>query len=219
VELVLYNTPVVTYFEDGTKRIYTGGYNSQSTAKFINAYLLGWVNGGGGDHLRWVSSTHGTIKINNELWLDNRDNTNKPINPEPFVVHAIDRKAKKEVMKDYAAFMDYAIGLGRLTNWDKPEEAGTPHAHQWRELMQSEDIDDHVRAYKVAVWNCGRNIYGYHNGGWANRWKCNEAMFKRWMTDVVMSEHGDKILVRKELPIGEYKKDPNCRWAKINRMV
>jgi hypothetical protein len=201
VAAVLYNTPVVTWYEDGTTRLYTGGHNSQSTAAFMQRFLPGYVTGAGSSCLRWVTQAHGTIKIDNELWLDA---SGSPIDPDPFVVHRINRHAKKEVTKQYAAFMQYAVARGRLTEWRRDPYAGGYRTPQdLADLMASEALEDHAAAYLSVVGEIGQ---------W--KWTGDEAAFERYMTDLMLRLYGDDILTRIALPIGEYKKDSYAIYAR-----
>jgi hypothetical protein len=218
IACVLYNTKVVTYFEDGRIRLDSGGYRTQSTAKFMQRLLgRGCVAiGQRGHHLRW--HVNGSVykiagNYNHELWLDA---DLKPINPLPFIVHAVDRVAMKEVKAKYAPFLKYAIGLGKLTEWAKPESS---RQHGWRidsslqEGALSGDLEVWAAVFNDFVEQSGRVRSHWAPGtGYTREWVCNQTMFQTYMREFIKKAHRNEVFVKEALPIGEFKLDTNIKY-------
>jgi hypothetical protein len=219
IACVLYHTKVVTYFEDGRIRLDSGGYCTQSTAKFMQRLLPAGnvTTGQRGHHLRW--HVNGSVykiagNYDHALWLDA---DHKPINPLPFIVHAVDRVAMKEVKAKYAPFIKYAVGMGRLTEWARNEDVSL-RSFQHRsvaDLMTSGELDDFATAFKLAVTACGR--YGGRwdsaTGRYDREWVCHEAAFRNYMREFIKRTHHTEVFVKEALPIGQFKLDSNAKYA------
>jgi hypothetical protein len=227
IACVLYHTKVVTYFEDGRIRLDSGGYCTQSTVKFMQWLLpAGSVTiGQRGHHLRW--HVNGSVykiegKYDQVLWL-RRPTADEPpqvapipINPLPFIVHAVDRVAMKAVKAKYAPFIKYAVGMGRLTEWARNEDVSL-RSFQHRsvaDLMTSGELDDFATAFKLAVTACGR--YGGRwdsaTGRYDRVWVCHEAAFRKYMLEFIKRTHHTEVFVKEALPIGQFKLDSNIKY-------
>lgn len=108
----LYSTDVVTYFPDGSITIYTGGWNTMSTMKFINWVSMMSVSSGKG-HV-WLMDNQGkyhpfydTIRV---------DANNAVINPKPFVRRVVDRQKSAEVRKAIKPFTDFCTTMLKLSD-------------------------------------------------------------------------------------------------------
>ena len=108
----LYSTDVVTYFPDGSITIYTGGWNTMSTMKFINWVSLVSVSSSKG-HV-WLMDNQGkyhpfydTIRV---------DANNAVINPKPFVRRVVDRQKSAEVRKAIKPFTDFCTTMLKLSD-------------------------------------------------------------------------------------------------------
>lgn len=228
IACVLYRTKVVTYFEDGRIRLDSGGYCTQSTVKFMQRLLpSGYVTTGQrGHHLRW--HVNGLVykiagNYDNELWL-RRPTADEPpqvapipINPLPFIVHSVDRKAMKEVKAKYAPFIKYAVGMGRLTEWARPEDVPRLGWNGEQTLMQhmtSGELDDFVPAFKLAVTACGRygGKWDSATGTYHREWVCHEAAFRKYMREFIKRTHHTEVFVKEALPIGRFKLDSNIKY-------
>jgi hypothetical protein len=217
---VLYSTACVTYYEDGTIHLAHGGYISQSTCTFINRVAL--VSGVRVDKQRdclVVRVAGGEYKCGNDgLWLkyDETATVYVPVDPEPFKVTLVNRVAMREVKKHYAAFMQYAVGLGKLTQWDRPEVEG----HRWIDegdllnCMRGEDIDQWAWAYPRLLLSAGsyRQSFDYQARQWEHKWLCDKKRLDAQLTHMVKKAHASEVLVRETLPLGEHKKDANYKY-------
>lgn len=114
VECILYNTPVVTFWENGDVVIKHDGWNSVSTCNFIGE-VLGihssifnhntLVGFGGKDYIVPVEGL--TIKRNHN-WVY------EPVNPTPVIGHSLDRKGANNVRTFYKPFTAYLSSMCRL---------------------------------------------------------------------------------------------------------
>jgi hypothetical protein len=107
VAVTLYSTVIVRFMPDGTIRV-DGTYRSQTTRKALWEVLGSWAS-----------------LINNKIWIATNKGrepllTDKPtpmfrafdgglglVEPNPVIIHRIDRKAMNAVWRRYAAFRDY----------------------------------------------------------------------------------------------------------------
>jgi ribosomal protein L14 len=217
---VLYNTACVTYYEDGTIHLAHDGHVSQSTCTFINRVAP--VSGVRMDKQRdclVVRVAGGEYKCGKDgLWLkyDETATVYVPVDPEPFKVTLVNRVAMREVKKQYAAFMQYAVGLGKLTQWDRPEMEG----HRWVDekdvlnCMRGEDIDQWAWAYPRLLLAAGsiRQRFDYQARQWEHKWLCDKKRLDAHLTHMVKKAHASEVLVRVTLPLGEHKKDANYKY-------
>lgn len=223
---VLYHTACVIYYEDGTIHLQHGGYISQSTCKFIER--IAPVT-----HVRMdkqrdclvVRVAGGEYQCGNDgLWLcrptadEPPQVAHIPIDPVPFKITLVNRSAMREVKKQYAAFMQYAVGLGKLTQWDKPEGEG----HRWGNgseemlnAMRSDDIEGWAWAYRTLMWEAGSHRQEWvPGGGWTTSWVCDKKRLDARLTHMVKQVHAREVLVSEVLPLGEHKKDPNHKYRR-----
>ena len=213
---VLYRTACVTYYEDGTIYLAHGGYISQSTCRFIDRIApVSEVRMDKKRDCLVVRVAGGEYQCGNDgLWLRyNPESTSyAPVDPVPFKITLVNRAAMREVKKQYAAFMQYAVGLGKLTQWDKPEGEGVPvNAAELLEYMASDDMDQWAMAYRKLMWEAGSNQqnFNYQARQWEYRWVCNKKRLDAHLTHRVKKAHASEVLVSETLPLGEHKKDPN----------
>ena len=134
----------------------------------------------------------------------------------PFKITLVDLVAMREVRKQYAAFMTYAVGLGKLTQWDHPEGDGVPvGTAELLEYMAGDDMDQWAAAYRKLMWEAGANqhrlVYG---SGWTTSWLCDKKRVDAHLTHMVKKVHASEVLVRVTLPLGEHKKDPNHKYRR-----
>lgn len=228
IACVLYHTQCVTYYEDGTIHLAHGGYITQSTCKFIDR--IAPVTSVRMDTQRGclvVRVAGGEYKCGNDgLWLRyNPESTSYvPVDPVPFEVTLVNRTAMREMKKQYAAFMQYAVGLGKLTQWDKPDWDG----HRWSgsseemlDTIRGDDIEQWAWAYPRLLLQAGssQQSFDYQARQWEYKWVCNKQRFDTHLTHMVKKVHAKDVLVREALPLGEHKKDPNHKYVQYMREV
>ena len=106
----LYRTDCVIFYEDNSVTLATGGWNTISTRMFIGAIMRWDVSIGSApkdseSNVLYYQSTRKTF-----LWRDrvHLGVDRLPIDPEPCVVHRVNRRAMNEVRKLNAPFLRYA---------------------------------------------------------------------------------------------------------------
>ena len=219
---VLYRTACVTYYEDGTIYLAPGGYISQSTCRFIES--IAPVSDVRMDKRRdclVVRVAGGEYQCGNDgLWLKQNETGYVPIDPVPFKITLVNRAAMREVKKQYAAFMQYAVGLGKLTQWDKPElesTYGTTRPGALLDAMRSEDIEQWAWAYPRLMMAAGSNqqTLDHQARQWEYKWVCDKKRLDAHLTHMVKKAHASEVLVSETLPLGEHKKDPNNDYREV----
>lgn len=207
----LYGTDCVVFHDDGRVTIDTGAFYSNSTYAFIEA-ICPWIYrmrgaGGQGAALR---------RHNGEYWRVQPcltfDAERKPIDPQPFTTHKVDRIAMRAVRKKVAAFTEYAIGVGRVSGWVAPKENKMltySDAHRGV-IILGDDLERWYLAYTDIVHSATKQSY-VHGVGWV--WVCDERRFKRVLDDMLKHMFAEEVLIKTELPLGVYTKDTNAKYA------
>ena len=114
VECILHETPVVTFYENGEVKIQTGGWASQSTCCFIqevlqiHSYIFNYKLCVGFNYKHYVVPSGGMTIKRNHNWVY------EPVNPEPVVVHSLNRKGANNVRARYKPFNTYLSSMCRL---------------------------------------------------------------------------------------------------------
>jgi len=160
-----------------------------------------------------------------------------PLHPEPCVLHSINRKAMNSVRKLYAPFMRYAtamikigyaanVGLDRGTRDVHLAEIKETGIEDWSRcsstlftyenadflcrVMRHDDKKDWANALHAMatvtmtpeyVRGFGRMEYFYRPDHMLQAFK-----------EAPKYAHRDQVFVCKELPLGEYKKNPNLKY-------
>jgi hypothetical protein len=229
----LYETDCVTYFEDGSSTIDTAGWSTQSTVVFIDALVLGsFYNAPSceGSYLYRLDSKE--FLSGSKLHLDK----GIPLNPEHCIVHRVNRRAMREVRKLYAPFLKYArsmikvayppnVGVsdaeargmlelaGRL-NVTRDSFPSTRSSDVLCNIMRHDDIEDWADALQsVAAMSMGPKWGASASGGYERVWMYSPHRVMKHFDDIMKYEHCDAVLVAEQLPIGEYKKDPNRKYV------
>jgi hypothetical protein len=118
IECVLYDTPVVTFVEDGT--IYIDmSYPSKTTHAFVSEILNDfraycsyrdnktWLHCGGEDW--WIPNGHGvTFHVVGDVI--------KPVRPRLMDRYVVNRSKAKEVYARYAAFISHCVTISKVTD-------------------------------------------------------------------------------------------------------
>ena len=153
VELVCYNTPVVTFEQGGTVRVKIDGWNSVSTRQFIQK-TLGIPTSAQQDYcILEVQGDKHTLKANEELLLT-RDWEKgwTVLNNHPRLSYRINRKGANNVRAMYKPFTDYlksfvalrATELSVTGAWGRPDYEYTAVPLSLRELGEMFGVEDHA---------------------------------------------------------------------------
>ena len=160
-----------------------------------------------------------------------------PLHPEPCVLHSINRKAMNSVRKLYAPFMRYAtamIKIGYAANVGLDRGTRDVHLAEIKETGIEDwagSVSSTLFTYENADFLC-RVMRHDDKKDWAN---ALHAMATVTMTPEYTARlgveyfyrpdhmlqafkeapkyaHRDQVFVCKELPLGEYKKNPNLKY-------
>lgn len=230
----LYETDCVTHFEDGSSTLDFALWSTRSSAMFIDALVSGAVypaSGSGGAFLYRLDSKE--FLFSGTLHTDDKG---IPLNPEHCIVHRVNRRAMREVRKLYAPFLKYARSMikvayppnvevsdaeargmlelaGRL-NVTRDSFPSTRSSDVLCNIMRHDDIEDWADALQsVAAMSMGPRWVASASGGYARVWMYSPHRVMKHFDDIMKYEHCDAVLVAEQLPIGEYKKDPNHRYV------
>jgi hypothetical protein len=212
----LYHTDVITYHPNGTITLDHGGYMTQSTASLMVAVLPWSVR----PHLRyghmWMCgdyaeegcATHtGRYCLPRKAVIEfNPETRNYRIhNPEPVYIHELNKKAKREVTKEYAAFLTYFRAIAALRAEDGEIVRGDGEPAFWAppetqdRFMRSDDPADHYNAFlSVPNW---RRYYNYRTG--TPRTMCSVASIKRAIDKHIIRHNAQRILIKTQVPWGQ----------------
>jgi len=228
IACVLYATACVIYYEDGTIHLQHGGYVSQSTCTFIKR--IAPVSGVRMDSKRGclvVRVAGGEYQCGEDGLRLKQDELGGyvPVDPVPFSVTLVNRSAMREVKKQYAAFLQYAVGLAKLTQWERPGGDERFHwlgdTHGLLSAMRSDDIERWAWAYPRLMLNAGlhQSYYNSHARQMQYMWACDKKRVDSLITRLVKQEHASAVLVREALPLGVHKIDPNANYVDYIREV
>lgn len=234
----LYNTDCVTFYEDGSSRLATGGWVTQSTIKFIEKVI---------DYYAWVSSApqnEGKMLYGNHgkryLWEDSLslDADHKPINPELCVVHRVNRRAMNEVRRLNAPFKKYVQSMIkvafpqdammsvedfgerclRLQGLGAVERGVFPngnHVDTLCNIMREDNIEDWADALELcALMTMDSRWDGSNSGGWQRAYFCMPQRILKLVDEVLKYGYADSVFYEVELPEGEFKADPNAKYVR-----
>lgn len=225
VECNLYRTPVVTYQSNGNIKIKSDGWDTISTANFIdevlgiNAYIfdhnlcISFWNQDGREEYRVPSGESLTIRRENGRYVYVSGAPNN-------VIHSVSRKAANAVRKQYKDFKQYALAMIKLRDGafgiDETTEAlGEKHVpsmkYSWsydstatwigkcKDWMGATHEDKHNDYYKALL------LMVRTFGGWTSRITLQE--FEAGFNYMTLGFHRSEVLVEEVLPMGVVKKD------------
>ena len=230
----LYHTDCVTFYEDSSVTLATGGWNTISTRLFINA-IMRWdvsVRSAPKDcesSVLYYQSTRKTF-----LWRDkvHLGVDRLPIDPESCVVHRVNRRAMNEVRKLNAPFLRYAKPMIKVAY---PMGGILEQQEYQRRLKRYEGLDVDLNSFpssRCADTLC--NIMREDNiEDWADALDaCAMVSMQtnsRWPTFVysyrpdrilkVIDEllkygYSDAVFTEVTLPLGEVKADSNEKYVR-----
>lgn len=220
----LYRTDCVTYYQDGSVRLNTDGYNSVSTRMFINA-LYQW---GGVQYCRGEPSAllYGKGKAMHRFYSHiELDVNGEPINPEPCTVHVLNRKALNEVKKLYAPFLKYTAPLIKLAYDPSRSEQGKPPASMMLRgslpvndamticsIMRHDNKEDWADLLEELANKHAVVRANWITGKWADTYAYRPDRMRKAMIEAMKYEHSDAVFVATQLPLGQWKHDTNSKY-------
>lgn len=241
VACVLYNTAVVTFYEDGDIRIKNDEWNSVSTCNFIDEVLWGLRSRIYNNDL-YVGTTKGEFALGKEgLWLRMNEQGSFEVKVDkllPRYVHAIDRKKANIVRAKYKPFFDYASRMCRLKGNDPylTSEMARVFPYADHPKIPNMGVNLNNRAYDKwtdAVENLFTlmqvegeeqhdsfykallllaNSYGNHMYKDPQGYVMTDKKVKLALDDLIIGYHRDEVFVDKEVPLGIARRDCNGKY-------
>ena len=238
IECVFYRTPVVTFKPDGDILVRDYGYATISTSAFIEEVLgiraqlydRSICIGIGGDTIRLPRGGEDTLTLrrsaSGELYA---------VNPVQDMVHNLDRKESNKVRKQYADFMQYAVGMIKLKEgFFTSEELKNNKAVATLDSEWAKNFGEGVEAFfallhdktsgayesrYIALTSLAHSFgqYSYNNQGT----RLTLPRFKKAMDTMLFGYYRDQVLVTTPVPVGEVNRDRYVKfyssgWARFH---
>ena len=212
VECVLYDTPVVTFIEDGT--IYIDmSYPSNTTHAFISEILCGyraycsyrdsktWLHCRGKDW--WLPHGHGiTFKIMGDGI--------EPVRPRLMDRYAVNRSKAKEVYAKYAAFTSHCVALSKLVDpkqsYGKTFSANFFSVHDQSLLQTAEPNSEWSGAINAVLADAVVFLpaYDYNTRTARNTYTLTAKKVRQVIIDKLKHEHAEEIFEVTKAKAGVY---------------
>lgn len=209
---IMWSTPIVTYYPNGTVQLRTGGWDTPTTAQALRRLLgrIGHVYSTGGRLV--IRLKEGEFPVDGLVLQKGESVRYVPTNAEPCVVHKINRAKAKAVRQQYAAFLTYAKGVLSLMSDDDGEIDAraldgwdAPFPHMTIDGIQATDDPD----ADVARWHTAvtRALLS------------NRRTFVRTMdvmgkiNEAILKAHASEVFEKEVLPLGVLKKDKYAGWV------
>ena len=220
IECVLYNTPVVTFVEDGTIHI-DMSYPSNTTHSFISEILRGyraycsyrdsktWLHCRGKDW--WLPHGHGiTFNIMFNIMGDGIE----PVSPRLMDRYVVNRSKAKEVYAKYAAFTSHCVTISKLVD---PKQSYHPKQSYDKGRIASTHFDQLLlqTAEPNEEWNGAINAvladavvyareYDYSTHTALNTYTLNPKKVRQVILDKLKQEHAEEIFEVIKAKVGVY---------------
>jgi hypothetical protein len=237
VAVTLYSTVIVRFMPDGTIMV-DGTYRSKTTAEAIWQVLGAWVSNH--DSKMWIGTDKGREPLRTDGATSMRrlhNNQLEMVEPNPVIIHKVDRKAMNAVWRRYAAFRDYlhvTLSLGGERGYSQAHVAAilgvTPNFGARRTItslgnpalrvaalmlvdMMRPDADPETWAKAAMELMLVRNNYFALNfeGDEPSPTRAVTYKDKDWVMDhlrgVLRRAYRDEVFKEVEVPAGEIAKD------------
>ena len=207
IECVLYDTPVVTFVEDGT--IYIDmSYPSKTTHAFVSEILNDfraycsyrdnktWLHCGGEDW--WIPHGHGvTFHVVGDVI--------KPVRPRLMDRYVVNRSKAKEVYARYAAFISHCVTISKVTD---PQQM---HGHIVSEpstdfsmLQTAEPNDEWVQRGFYSIGQAVVSDFHWEEYGLKRTYALDPKMVRQVILDKLKREHAEEIFEVTKAEAGVY---------------
>lgn len=239
----LYDTDCVIFYEDNSVTLATGGWTTISTRMFINAIMyLSRVGVGSAPKDSESNVLYCGVPPNRKdfLWRDkvHLGVDRLPIDPEPCVVHRVNRRAMNEVRKLNAPFRKYVHSMVRvaypqdamirvedfeerclrlkgLGAVDRGNFPNSRNADTLCNIMREDNIEDWADALELcALMTMDSRWDGSNSGGWQRAYFCMPQRITKLVDEVLKYGYADSVFYEVELPRGEVKADPNAKYVR-----
>jgi hypothetical protein len=230
IECVFYRTPVVTFKPDGDIILRDYGYATISTSAFIEEVLgiraqlfdRSICIGIGGETVRLPRGGDDTLTlrrdaVHGELYA---------VNPVQDMVHALDRKESNKVRKQYADFMQYAVGMVKLKEgMFTKEELTSSGCIKLLDSTWNTEFSGGVEAFFALLHDKTSGIYesryialsslAHSFGEYSYRtegYKLTLPRLKKAMDNMLFGYYRDQVLVSTPVPAGKVNRDRYSKY-------
>jgi hypothetical protein len=234
----LYETDCVTFYEDGSSKLATGGWATQSTIMFIDALIdyHAWVGHAPQSDGKMLYGNHGREYVwEGSLSLDP---DRVPLNDGLCVVHRVNRKAMNEVRRLNAPFKKYVQSMVKVAYPQDAQMSVTNFREQCERLqglgavdrgnfpnsrdvdtlcsiMREDNIEDWADALEVfALMTMESRWDGSSSGRWQQAYYYMPQRIAKLVDEVLKYGYADAVFYEVELPRGEYKPNPNAKYVR-----
>ena len=209
IECVLYDTPVVTFVEDGT--IYIDmSYPSNTTHSFISELLNGyraycsyrdgrtWLHCRGKDW--WLPHGHGiTFKVVGDGI--------EPVSPRLMDRYVVNRSKAKEVYAKYAAFTSHCVTVSKLVDPQNTYVRGAVYNPLSMDMLQTEEPNeewgDGVKMVLANAVTCTTE-YDYNTFTASTTYTLTPKKVRQAIRDKLKHEHAEEIFEVTKAEAGVY---------------
>lgn len=199
IDFILYNTVCLRITTDNVFHLNTGGWHSQSTAKFINRLLPHW----GGAYMRNGYVVFQSYSKGGEYIVASRGDDalrvsgeGQVLNPPTYHTWRINRKKANEMRKPYGPFLKFVKGWCKLVFDDRRMSQVTDYdGVRYSLVRQMEAIERIPTAQPEEYVGLLTDILSH------SRW-WNAATVQKEVMDQINRHHSREILERVDVPVG-----------------
>ena len=229
----LFETDVVTFHNNNTLELNNGGWATSSTHGVITDLL--WrvgVEAKTRNGETWLSLKGGDFRIADgvdAILEPDEDDVLTLRNPDPVMVHKLDRKPWNQVRKQHSAFLSYISSMSKLLE-------PTDHSNRWDELnkqrrtlellldaridtrealLEEDPNSTWLSALEMFTVGATKHEWNFSVNG-ASSWKTSLVIpaFRKQAYDLLKCLYSGSLFVEEEAPLGKYVKDSNARYMK-----
>lgn len=226
-----YQTDVVTFMPDGLIKLDSGGYMSQTTARFI--YDVLGIGSCIEDHDIIIGLYGKRHRVGYGLEMRRVNDRYEVTKVAKSYVHTVNRKGMKKLRDEIAPFMQYLSGsikvrgndgfsedervttckalgydkldLSPVPTWRDEKSAVLARLHKFLSLVWSDDVENWYTASCWLAWS---------QHPWSGASKLNYATATESMNKILMATHAG-ALIKTEVPEGEVRRD---RYALLTKL-
>ena len=232
--LRVYDTDVITYLADGRILINNGRWATSTTHKFISE-VLRWRGVGartlGGE--TWLSlKDRGEFRIANgvdAVLQPDEDDVLTLLDPEPTIIHKLDRKAWNQVRKHHSAFTSYIGSMSKLIEPPENMHNYWSERHKTHQVLQgllrnkyatraavmaSEPNETWATALEIFTVGATKSELQRDFNAQTYNWVVTlvRSKFRKQAYDMLKCLYASSLFVEEEAPLGKYVKDSNARY-------
>lgn len=226
IECVLYETPVVTFVEDGTIYIAMSYMPSNTTHAFVSEILndfrvhcsyrggktwlhcneAAWTRrdfplGGCRSRYWWIPHGHGvTFHVVGDC------NAIEPIRPRLMDRYVVNKSKAREVYARYAAFISHCVTVSKLTDPQQMQGYTNEPSTDFSMLRTAEPNDEWVQEGLYLIGKAVVVSYNYKNAPFvmASAYTIDPKRVRQIILDKLKREHAEEIFEATKAEVGVY---------------